>query len=165
MGGILSTALGLLGQKAVQTTYSFKDLVGTLINPVLAADIPIVGGNIGSGTLTIRMLTERTTHHVAADGVVMPTYKAGDNGEVTIEMQQTSSLHHALVDLFNALLTEANNGDVSNWAATTISLRTMYDASGHYCSGVSFQKIPDKPYAADGQNVTWVLMCASVINQ
>ena len=165
MGGILSTALGLLGQKQIQTTYSFKDLSGVLVNAALASGIPIVGGNIGNGTLTIRMLTERTTHHVGADGTVMVTYKAGDNGEVTIEMQQTSSLHHALLALYNSLVTQANSGNLANWAGTTISLRTTLDGSGHFLQGVSFQKIPDKPYSSDGQNVTWTLMAASVINQ
>lgn len=165
MGGLLSTALGILGQRPVGTTYSFRDLTGGLVNPLLAANIPIVGGNIGNGALTVRMATERTTHMVGADGVVMPTYRAGDNGDVTIEMQQTSSLHHALLALFNALKTQADGGDISNWASTVISLRTILDGSGHLCSGVSFQKVPDKPYAADGQNVTWVLMCASIINQ
>jgi hypothetical protein len=165
MGGILSTALGLLGQKAVQTTYSFRDLSGVLVNPVLAAVIPIVGGNIGNGNLTVSMATERTTHLTGNDGVVMPSYKAGDSGHITIEMQQTSSLHHALLALFNSLKTSADSGDVSNWASTTISLRTTLDGSGHLCTGVSFQKVPDKPYAADGQNVTWTLMAASIINQ
>jgi hypothetical protein len=165
MGGLLTTALGLLGQNPVATTYSFKDLTGVLSNNLLSATIPLTGGNIGNGTITIRMLTERTSHHVGADGTVMPTYKAGDNGEITIEMQQTSSLHHALIGLFNACITAANGGDISGWAGTTISLRTILDGSGHYLSGVSFQKIPDKPYASDGQNVTWTLLAANVVTQ
>ena len=165
MGGLLSTALGLLGQSPVQVTYSFKALTGVLINPVLGAAIQLSGGNIGNGNLTVEMATERTTHQVGNDGTIMPSYKAGDNGTITIEMQQTSSLHHSLVALFNSLKTSADSGDVSNWASTTISLRTTNDGSGHLCKGVSFQKIPPKPYAADGQNVTWVLMAASITNQ
>lgn len=149
----------------VQTTYSFKDLTGVLNNPLLSTPYQIVGGNIGLGTLTIRMLTQRTEHEVGADGVVMPSYVSGQNGEISIEVQQTSSLHHELLSLYNLLTTAANGGGISNWAATTIQLRTILDGSGHSLSGVSFQKIPDKPYAAKGQNVTWILMAASVINQ
>jgi hypothetical protein len=163
--GALSSLQSLLDQSPVQTTYSFKDLVGVLTNDLLAADVEIVGGNIGNGNLTVRMATERTTHHTANDGTVMPTYKAGRSGEVTIEMQQTSALHHTLIALFNALETQANAGDISNWAGTRLTLRTILDGSGHICSGVSFQKIADKPYASDGQNVTWVLMCADIVNQ
>jgi Protein of unknown function (DUF3277) len=158
MGGFLATPVG--------TTYAFKDLTGVLNNPVaLDAPIQLVGGNIGLGELSIRMLTQRTEHEVGTDGVVMPSYVAGQNAELTIQVQQTSPLHHALLDLYNTLTSLADNGDVSGWASTTISLRTILDGSGHFLAGVSFQKIPDKPYAAKGQNVTWVLMAASCVNQ
>ena len=64
----------------VGVTYSFKDLVGVLVNPVFGVSIPLTGGNIGLGQVTITMTTERTTHDVAADSTVMPSYVAGDNG-------------------------------------------------------------------------------------
>lgn len=147
------------------TTYSFKDLTGVLTNPLLAAPVQLVGGAIGVGTITIRMLTQRTEHEVGSDGVVMPSYVAGNNAEVSIEIQQTSSLHHALLDLYNLLRSTSDGGDVAVWASTSISLRTILDGSGHLLTGVSFQKIPDKAYAAKGQNVTWVLMAASAENQ
>lgn len=149
----------------VQTTYSFKDLTGVLSNPLMGEPLQLVGGNIGLGTLTVRMLTTRTEHEVGTDGVVLASYVAGANAEVTIEVQQTSDLHHALLDLYNLLTTAADGGDISNWLSTIISLRTILDGSGHFLSGVSFQKIPDKPYAAKGQNVTWTLMAASAVNQ
>jgi hypothetical protein len=150
----------------VNTTYSFKDLTGVLTNPLLGgAPVPLVGGNIGNGQITIRMLTQRTELETAADGTVMPSYISGASAEVLIEMQQTSALHHALLDLYNLLVTAAEDGDVSGWASTVISLRTVLDGSGHFLSGVAFQKIPDKPYAAKGQNVTWTLMVASCIQQ
>lgn len=149
----------------IATVYSFKDLVGTLVSPQLDNPYQIAGGNIGNGQITIRMLTQRTEHEVAADGTVMPTYISGSNGEVTIEVQQTSDLHHLLLSLYNQNVTEADSGDVSNWVSITISLRTILDGSGHILTGVSFQKIPDKPYAAKGQNVTWILMAANVVNQ
>jgi hypothetical protein len=150
---------------APQTTYSFRDLVGVLTNPLLPAPFQIAGGNIGIGQIVIRMLTQRTEHDVAADGVVMPTYIAGANAEVSIEMQQTSLLHHLLLSLYNLLVTASDAGDVSAWASTSLNLRTILDGSGHSLSGVSFQKIADKPYAARGQKVTWVLMAADAVSQ
>lgn len=149
----------------VQTTYSFKDLVGVLDNPLLDSPLQLVGGNIGLGTITIRMLTQRAEMDTGADGVVMPSYVAGDSAEITIEVQQTSDLHHTLLNLYNLLKTAANNGDVSNTFGTVISLRTILDGAVHRLTGVFFQKIPDKPYAAKGQNVTWTLMAASAVNQ
>jgi len=150
---------------AVQTTYAFKDLTGVLDAPSLGGPFQLAGGNIGVGTITIRMLTQRTEHEVAADGVVMPSYIAGNNAEITIEMQQTSQLHHILLGLYNAVSMEADAGDIGNWAGMTLAFRTILDGSSHVFGGVSFQKVPDKPYASKGGNVNWILMAASAINQ
>ena len=152
-------------QTPVNSTYSFKDVVGRLDNPALGTGFTIVGGNIGNGTITIRMLTDRTELETAADGTVMPSYIAGESGEITIEMQQTSALHHALLSLYNTLATAASDGDISNWAGTVLNLRTILDGSGHLATGVGFRKVTDKAYAAKGQNVTWSFMCSSIVNQ
>jgi len=149
---------------AISATYSFKDSAGSLTNPVLNG-VPIVfAGEIGMGEFVITMHTERTTHDVAADSTVMPSYIAGDNGACTIMMQQTSRLHAELLALYNLLVIAADNGDVSNWAATALSIRNTVDGSQHLLTGVSFSKIPDKTYAAQGGKLTWVLMAANVKN-
>lgn len=149
----------------IQTTYSFKDLVGVLFNPVMGTPFILTGGNVGIGEVSIRPLTQRTEHDVASDGTVMPSYVPGDNFEVTVSCQQTSSLHHALLSLFNLLITAANASDVSNWAATVLSFRTILDGSTHNLTGASFRNTSDKPYAQKGQNVTWAFMAAYGVNQ
>lgn len=145
-------------------TYSFKSLTGVLTNSVFGITIPLTGGNIGVGSITVRMTTTRTTHDVAADGTVMPSYIAGDNGEVDIQVQETSAIHQDLLSLYNLCILAANNEDVSGWAATAISFTFLIDGSIHTLTGVSFEKIPDKPYEANGQKITWKLMAANVIN-
>jgi hypothetical protein len=145
-------------------TYSFKSLVGSLTNSVFGVTIPLTGGNIGAGKFTIRMATERTAHDVAADGTVMVSYAAGDNGMIDVEVQESSTLHQELLALYNLAVLAANNDDVSGWAATTIQFRMLTDGSLHNLSGVSFQKIPDKPYEAHGQRIVWPLMAANVVN-
>jgi hypothetical protein len=150
---------------ATGTTYSFKSLTGVLTNPVFGVTIPLTGGNIGVGSITIRMVTARTTHDVAADGTVMPSYVAGDNGDVDIEVQETSSIHSDLLALYNQCVLAANGDDVSGWAANALSFTFLIDGSNHTLTGVSFEKIPDKPYAASGAKLTWKLMAANVINQ
>ena len=149
----------------VGSTYSFKSLVGVLVNPVFGVSIPLTGGNVGFGQMTVTMTTERTAHDVAADGTVMVSYIAGDNGDIAIEVQESSILHSLLLSLYNQAITAANNDDVSGWAATTISFRMLTDGTSHILSGVSFGKIPDKPYQASGQKITWRMMAANIINQ
>ena len=148
---------------AIGTTYSFKDLSGALTNPLIDP-ITLSGGYVGIGSITIEMMTQRTVHDVAADGVVMPTYVAGDNGTVAIEIQQTSSLHHDLLSLYNKLKTAADGGDASNWASTAFTFRTLMDGSHHVITGASFQKTPPKPYAVHGGRVTWTFMAANIVN-
>ena len=147
------------------STYSFKSLVGVLVNAVFGVSIPLTGGNVGFGQMTVTMTTERTAHDVAADGTVMVSYIAGDNGDIAIEVQESSVLHSALLSLYNQAITAANNDDVSGWAATTISFRMLTDGTSHILSGVSFGKIPDKPYQASGQKMTWRMMAANIVNQ
>jgi len=145
-------------------TYSFKDLVGVLVNPLFGVSLPLTGGNIGLGSVTITMTTERTVMDVAADGTVMGSYVAGDNGHIDLEVQQTSPLHHALLSLYNLCVNSANADDLLPWLATTISFRTLLDGSTHVLTGVGFGKIPDKPYAAAGTRVRWALLAANVVN-
>ena len=151
-----------MGQGA---TYSFKSLTGVLVNPVFGVTISLTGGNIGAGSFSIRMATTRTVHDVAADGTVMVSYVAGDNGEVDINVQESSTLHTELLALWNLCLLAANNDDVSGWAATSISFRMLTDGTLHTLTGCSFDKVPDKPYEASGQRITWKLMAANIVNQ
>jgi hypothetical protein len=145
-------------------TYSFKSLTGVLTNPVFGVTIPLTGGNIGIGSITIRMTTPRTTHDVAADGTVMPSYVAGDNGEVDIQVQETSAIHGDLLALYNLCVQAADNEDVLGWAANAVSFTLLIDGSIHTLTGVSFDKIPDKPYEANGQKMTWKLLAANIVN-
>lgn len=145
-------------------TYSFKDLVGSIVNPAVGFTQLLSGGGVGFGAVRIIMTTDRTTHDIAADGTVMPSYLAGDNGVVEIEIQQTSPLHKAILGLYNACVVAANADDLAPWAATQITFRTLLDGSFHSATGCSFEKIPDKPYQAQGQKMTWRIMSANIVN-
>jgi hypothetical protein len=148
----------------MSTTYSFKSLSGAFIHP-LVGSFPIGGGNVGMGQITISMTIDRTTHDVAADGSVMVSYIAGDNGMVSIEVQQTSALHSFLLGWFNACKTAADLGDVIMWTAAAFSVRNILDGSTHAMSGISPGKVPDKVYASQGGKITWTLPCAKIINE
>jgi hypothetical protein len=154
-----------MGQGPVQTTYSFKDLTGVLQNVLLGISFQLSGGNLGTGQITIKNLTERLELETAADGTVMPSYIAGDSAEVTVECQQTSALHKALLQLYNQVTTAADLGDLSFVVATQLSVRTFLDGSGHFLQGVGFGKNPDKVYAAKGGNITWTLKACSAVAQ
>lgn len=142
--------------------YSFKDSSGGFADP--DAGPFAFAGQIGVGKFTVAMARERTAHNVAADGDVMVSYIADDSGSVDIEVQQTSALHKFLLNWLNLKITRANNGDVSTWAAATLSIRNITTGTSHTLTGISPGKMPDMPYEAQGQNVTWHLPAANVIN-
>lgn len=141
-----------------QSTYSFLDVTGS-IHCDRVGDYIFTGE--GAGSITISKSTERTAHDVAADGSIMVSKIAGNNGTITIEVQQTSPLHKWLQDWFHALWT----APTSAWASTSILIRNSHTGDVHYCTGVSPQKEPDTPYQSQGQRVTWTLMCADVENK
>jgi hypothetical protein len=79
-------------------------------------------------------------------------------------VQQSSALNTSLLSLYNRLLMAAQGGDYTGWAATSIMFNFLSDGSLHLLSGLSFEKFPDKPYAAAGQSVKWRLIAANIFN-
>jgi hypothetical protein len=139
------------------TTYSFTDTVGSISHPEVGV---YMFDGTGVGSVTISKSTDRTAHDIASDGSVMVSKIAGNNGTVTIECQQTSSIHRWLLAWFNALWSLPT----SSWAETAVTLRNSQTHTSHVCMGVSPQKEADTPYQAQGQRVTWTLMCAEITN-
>jgi len=139
------------------TTYSFTDLSSALASASLSA---YVFTGQGVKQLTVVMSTDRTAHNVAADGSIMVSKIAGNNGQIQIQCQQTSALHKWLLAAFNAKVLE----DTSSWADIAATLRNTSDGSSHVVTGISFGKVPDKSYQAQGQMVTWNLYAADIQN-
>lgn len=144
------------------TNYSFKDLAAQFNHP-LAGPFTIQG-QIGAGQITVDNSTEHTAQDVSADANVMVSIIAGDNGTLSIEVQQTSIFHIYLLRWWNLINAAMQDQDVSNAANMTCTLRNVVDGTSHRCQGISPGKIPAKPYAAQGQKITWVLPCADVQN-
>jgi hypothetical protein len=144
--------------------YSFEDTVGQISNPNSGLTPFLLYGQLGVGELIIRMASERTAQDVAADGNVMQSYIRARNGAIEIQCQQVSVVHRFLLTLYNILEQAANAGDITGWMNTSVTVQNQVDGSTHVLTGVSFSKIPDKPYAAQGQRITWSLMAADVDN-
>lgn len=143
------------------TTYSGKDSTIVFTHPLVP---PLIasGVAVGLNQAHVSMATEKTVHSVATDGAVMISAIAGDNGSIALEMQQTSALHAQLMGWYNAIKVLLDQGNVLNWATAAVTIRNVVDGSYHEATGVSPSKIPDKVYAAQGQNLTWNLMCADI---
>lgn len=140
---------------ARHTTYSFSDVVATLN---FAGIIPLTVTGEGVGSIDISMAGEKTAHDVAADGSVMVSKLLGDNGSIAISVQQTSSIHKNLLLWYNYIKAAPSN----EWANNSLTIRNNVIGETTVATGVSPQKLPDKPYQAQGQKVTWNLMAADI---
>jgi hypothetical protein len=141
--------------------YSFKDVTVSIINPAIGEAF-VTSGQVGLAELHLSQSTQRTIIEMAADGTAMISYIAGDNGTFTLMVQQTSIIYQFLLNLFNLLKVAADGGDPSNWAATVIQVKSLTDGSLHLMTGVGFDKIPDKPYMKQGQNIPWGFQAAYI---
>lgn len=136
-------------------TYSFEDVTCSFQHGSVGA---ASSTGQGLGSISIAMATEKTVHDTAADGVVMISKIAGKNGTISISMQQTSELHKYLVRWYNYI----DIANASEWAAMVLTIKSNYLGEVTTCTGVSPQKLADRPYQAQGQHVTWNLMAAEI---
>ena len=139
----------------MNSIYSFDDVSVTFSH---AAVGQYVASGQGIGSLGVSMATDRSVQDVAADGSVMTSKIRGRNGTVTISAQQTSDLHKWLLKLYNYLETAPTN----QWAGITIVVRSPSMQDKVTATGVSFQKIPDRQWQAQGQQLMWTLLAADV---
>ena len=139
-------------------TYSFEDVTCSFEHSGVGA-ASSTGAGIGS--ISIAMANDKTAHDVAADGTVMISKIAGKNGTVAITVQQTSQLHKYFMKWYNYVDTAA----ASEWAGMTITIKSNNLGDSTVCTGVSPQKLADRPYQAQGQQVTWNFMCAEITQQ
>jgi len=138
------------------TTYSFADLSGAIAHPAVGS-FSFQGQGVGS--ITISPQNEKTVHSRAADGSIMVTKVAGSNATVSIVVQQTSALDAFLQDAFTML----DGMTADQWALWSATFRNPTTQRTSTLTGMSFQKEPDQPNAAQGQDRTWVFLAASHI--
>lgn len=137
------------------STYSFTDVEAIISHPSYG-QFSLSGEGIGNFTVT--KVTERSQQNVAADGCVMTSKIAGNNGSVTISAQQTSSLHNWLQGLFNYLWSASTN----EWAQIALTIRAPKMGKVISCNYGAFQKEPDEPFEQQGQAVSWTLLFADI---
>jgi len=141
----------------MQTIYSFLDLSGVIAHPA-GGTFAFTGQ--GTGQVSVSMSQERTQMETAADGTVMISKMAGNNGTISISCQQTSTVHKFLLGLYNLLIIASPE----QWAQGAILLKNITDGTTHIATGVCFNKIPDKTYTRQGGQVVWALMAGDIQN-
>ena len=135
-------------------TYSFLDCILNLAFPTGA--MTITGKGIGN--FSVSMAQERSAMQAAADGTVVVSKIAGNQGQLTINVQQVSDAHKFLLAMYNALIV----APPSLWAQAAGIARCTSNNTSYTFTGVCFQKLPDMSYEAQQQNISWVLLCGDI---
>jgi hypothetical protein len=151
--------------QGVLATYSGLALNGAINSPLFGAIILAGINQAGINRITIRMDTNHAELKRGMDGAQVPSYVPGESGVIEISVWQTSQLQQQLLQAYNAVLTLSLTGDVSESFGATIYLENTSDQSSHTASGCMLQKVPDKPYQEQAQEVNWMFTCAHIISE
>jgi hypothetical protein len=133
--------------------YSFSDASLVLQHPLLRT-ITLVG--TGIGTATLNMAGDRTAHDVGADGRVMVSKIKDRRATLGLQIQQDSEANQNLLRWYIYL----ENAPSSEWAQITGVLKIPGSAELYTLTRMAFQKLPDRSFAAQGQQQTWNLLAA-----
>jgi hypothetical protein len=147
------------------STYSFKDGQGTVNLPNIGTALLIGGVALGIGRIGFNMADNLSENDISADGAAMTSAIAAPNGTVVIEVQQTSTIHKALLAWSNSLVAAFQLGNVALWTAASVFWFNAIDGTSHTALGVSPQKNADKSYEKRGQNVVWTLLAQQLISE
>jgi len=152
---------------AILSTYSGRNVFGALSNLALNINIPIAGiAAQGIAQITVRMTVTQSVLQVGMDGAVIPSVVPGDQGEIEIQVWQTSTIHQSFLAWYNALKAARDAGNVQPWYSSALVLQGLPpDTWTHYCTGVAPAKIPDKSYAEQAGRVSWVLVAANITSE
>lgn len=134
--------------EVINTTYSFADYNFNVIS--VLGTYSVQGKGIGSATVT--MSTAKSVQTVGADGSVMTSKIAGDNGTIAIQVQQTSGFNTFMTKLYNTLKASPS----SVWTSTQFTITNSVQKEVCTCIGCSPENLPEKPMQAEGQLITWV---------
>lgn len=136
-------------------TYSFTDITAVVSHPSYG-QYSLQGE--GMGDFTVTKLTDRSVQDVASDGTIMTSKIAGNNGNVSINAQQTSNLHNWLEGLFNYLWSATTD----EWAQISLTIRAPKLKKTIICTDGAFVKEADEPFQAQGQRLSWTLLFADI---
>lgn len=136
-------------------TYSFEDTSLTISHPGFGT---YTAYGTGIGDITISYANDVTYHNVAADLAVVVSKWVARNGNVQMNILQSSDFNEWLKK-FAAFLEEA---PTDQFALATMDIKNKSTGDIYHCTGVSHQKRADNSFQSQAQNRTWTMMCANI---
>lgn len=136
-------------------TYSFEDTSLTISHPGFGT---YTAYGTGIGDITISYANDVTYHNVASDLAVVVSKWVARNGNVQMNILQSSDFNDWL-KRFAAFLEES---PTDQFALATMDIKNKSTGDTYHCTGVSHQKRADNSFQSQAQNRTWTMMCANI---
>lgn len=143
--------------------YSYKAIQLSFSHPIVGSFI--LNGEQAAGGITIAPQIDPTVQEVTPDGSTITNFIPGDNALLTVQVQQVSEWNDFLIAWKNYCVTAAKAGDLSNYATANALVVDTYSGRSHTMQGIAPSKIPDTPYGAQSQMVSWVLKVSSLTTE
>ena len=135
------------------SVYSFTDCTLILRHPSLGV-LNLMGSGLGS--ISISMRNDRTTMDAGSDGRVLISKIKDRSATATLQLQQDSEANQTLLKWYNYLET----APTIEWAQMTGMLLSPTTHEQIVMKEMAFQKLPDRNYAAQGQQISYSIMIA-----
>ena len=136
-------------------TYTFEDTSLTISHPGFGT---YTAYGTGIGDITISYANDVTYHNVASDLAVVVSKWVARNGNVQMNILQSSDFNDWL-KRFAAFLEES---PTDQFALATMDIKNKSTGDTYHCTGVSHQKRADNSFQSQAQNRTWTMMCANI---
>lgn len=130
-------------------TYSFLDVVGSLVGPGGAINLGQGSASAEEG-ITIEPAEDINTLTVGADGTPMHSLSANKSGTVTVRLLKTSPVNQKL-----QLLYDLQTASSRNHGGNTITIGNSVTQDLITCRQVAFKRAPTLTYAKDGGMNEW----------
>jgi hypothetical protein len=143
--------------------YSYKSIQLSFSH--LIAGTFVLNGEQAAGGITITPLIDHTAQEVTPDGATINNFIPGNNATLTVQVQQVSEWNDFLVGWHNDCVMAAEAGDMSNYATASALVIDTNSGRTHTMQGIAPSKIPDTPYGAQSQMVSWVLKVSTLVTE
>jgi hypothetical protein len=137
-------------------TYSFLDVQASIVGPGGAFSIGTSSGVAEEG-ITVRMLEDKNTMTIGADGTGMHSLHAGKSGAVEIQVLKTSPVNQQL-----RIMYDLQTASSSTHGKNTITVTNTESGDISTLRMCAFKKLPDLKYAKDGGMNTWTFDAIAV---
>ena len=137
-------------------TYSFSRVTAVIQNALVGQKV--VTGT-GMGSVSVSYTDNNTESDIGADGNVMISEVVSHRGQISLEIQQTSSVNKWLHNLANVL----DNASPNQFAGISIRITENFDNGlTTTAARASILKRPDRKDEQHGGRVTWVFFSPDI---